>query len=151
MDFLKIILISAAPLIEQRGAIPVGILVYKMHPLTVFALSYLGSLLPVPFILVLFNIVFEWMKKFKFFSIINRYIQNKLDRGSKKIERYKEIGLIILVAIPLPTTGLWTGSAVASFLGLEIKKSFIYIATGGLISAVLITVLSLIFPAAVGH
>lgn len=151
MDFLKIILISAAPLIEQRGAIPVGILVYKMHPLTVFALSYLGSLLPVPFILVLFNIVFEWMKKFKFFNIINRYIQNKLDRGSKKIERYKEIGLIILVAIPLPTTGLWTGSAVASFLGLEIKKSFIYIAVGGLISAVLITVLSMVFPAAVGH
>ena len=151
MEIIKIFLISAAPLVEQRGAIPIGILSYNVNPIVVFAVSYLGSLFPVPFILLLFNVIFDWMKRFKFFNVINRYIEKKLDRGSKKIEKYKEIGLIILVAIPLPTTGLWTGSAVASFLKLDFKKSFIYIALGGIISAVLITILSLVFPAAVGH
>ena len=146
MDILKIILISAAPLSEQRLAIYLGIHTYELDPILVMIFSFLGSLLPVPFILFFFNIIFEWMKRFKFFRIINNYIENKLDRGSKKIEKYKEIGLIILVAIPLPTTGLWTGSAVAAFLKLDIKKSFMYIAIGGVISAVVITILSVTFP-----
>jgi uncharacterized membrane protein len=151
MDLLKVFLISAVPLIEQRGAIPVGILMYKINPLTVFIVSFLGSLFPVPFILILFNIVFEWMKKFKFLSKFNNFVDKKVRKGSEKIERYKKIGLIIFVAIPLPTTGLWTGSAVAAFLGLDFKKSFLSVALGGIISAAIITALSIIFPAALGH
>jgi uncharacterized membrane protein len=151
MDLLKVFLISAVPLIEQRGAIPIGILMYKISPLTVFIVSFLGSLFPVPFILILFNIVFEWMKKFKFLSKFNNFVDKKVRKGSEKVERYKKIGLIIFVAIPLPTTGLWTGSAVASFLGLDFKKSFLSVALGGIISAAIITALSLIFPAALGH
>jgi uncharacterized membrane protein len=151
MDLLKVFLISAVPLIEQRGAIPVGILMYKINPLTVFIVSFLGSLFPVPFILILFNIVFEWMKKFKFLSKFNNFVDKKVRKGSEKIERYKKIGLIIFVAIPLPTTGLWTGSAAAAFLGLDFKKSFLSVALGGIISAAIITALSIIFPAALGH
>ena len=55
------------------------------------------------------------------------------------------------MAIPLPTTGLWTGSAIASFLGLDFKKSFLYIAGGGIISAVAITILTSVFPAFLGY
>lgn len=151
MDLIKIFIISAAPLIEQRGAIPVGILTYNINPFVVFIVSYLGSLFPVPFILLLFNTIFEWMKRYKVFNIVNGYIERKLNKGSEKIEKYKELGLLILVAIPLPTTGLWTGSAVAAFLKIDFKKSIIYIALGGLISAVLITILSIVFPKALGY
>ncbi len=144
---LEVMIISAVPLIEQRGAIPIGIIVYGLNPYAVFAASFLGSLIPVPFILLLFNVIFEWMKRFKFFSAINKYIERKLDKGSKKVQKYEKIGLILFVAIPLPTTGLWTGSAVAAFLKLDFKKSFIYIAIGGIISATIITFLSVVFPA----
>jgi uncharacterized membrane protein len=151
MNYLKVILISAVPVIEQRGAIPLGILLYDMNPVLTCALSFLGSLLPVPFVLLLFNIVFDWMKKIKFFNLFSRYIQKKLDKGSKKVEHFKYWGLLIFVAIPLPTTGLWTGSAIASFLGLDFKKSFLYIAGGGIISAVAITILTGVFPAFLGY
>ncbi|HOJ09636.1 MAG TPA: small multi-drug export protein [Clostridiales bacterium] len=151
VNLLKIIFISAVPLIEQRGAIPVGILAYKLSPIVVFAASFLGSLLPVPFILLLFNVIFEWMKKFKFLSKLNDFIENKVRKGSVKVERYKELGLIIFVAIPLPTTGLWTGSAVAAFMGLDFKKSFLCVAIGGIISAIIITLISILFPAMLGY
>lgn len=151
INLIKIIFVSAVPLIEQRGAIPIGILVYKYNPLTVFCASFLGSLIPVPFVLLLFNIIFQWLKKFKFLGWFNNFVENKVRKGSAKISKYKEIGLIIFVAIPLPTTGLWTGSAIAAFLGLDFKKSFFYIALGGIISAILITGISLIFPAFLGY
>lgn len=151
VDYIKTILISATPIFEQRGAIPAGILIYNLNPFVVFLISYIGSLLPAPIILLFFNIIFDWMKRFKFFNLINRYIERKLDKGSKKIDRYKNIGLLIFVAIPLPTTGVWTGSAVASFLGLDLKKSFMYIAAGAFISAIAITILSIVFPAFLGY
>ncbi|NSW90864.1 MAG: small multi-drug export protein [Firmicutes bacterium] len=151
VNLLKIVFISAIPLIEQRGAIPVGILVYKFDPLVVFFASFLGSLIPVPFILLLFNIIFDWMKRFKFLSWFNNFVENKVRKGSAKVEKYKEIGLIIFVAIPLPSTGLWTGSAIAAFLGLDIKKSFLCIALGGIISAIAITIITIVFPALLGY
>lgn len=146
MNILKIFLISAVPLIEQRGAIPYGIFVLNMNPALVFVVSYLGSLLPVPFILFLFNALFDYMKKLKFLASFNNFIDNKVKKGAKKIEKYAELGLITFVAIPLPTTGLWTGSAAAAFLGLDKKKSFLFIALGGLISAITITLLCIYFP-----
>lgn len=150
MNLLKVFFISAVPLIEQRGAIPIGIIGYNINPYIVMFVSFLGSLLPVPFILLLFNKIFTWMKKYKRLEKINNFIENKLRKNSGKMEKYKEIGLIIFVAIPLPTTGLWTGSAVASFLGLDFKKSFICTALGGVCSAVIITILSVVFPAVLG-
>jgi uncharacterized membrane protein len=151
MDLLKIFIISAIPLIEQRGAIPVGIIIYGINPLAVFIVSFLGSLFPVPFVLLLFNTIFSWMKRYRYFRIINSYIERKLDKGTKKVEKYKELGLLIFVAIPLPTTGLWTGSAIASFLNMDFKKSFIFVALGGVISAVVITIISVVFPALLGY
>ena len=151
MRFLEVFLVSAVPVIEQRGAIPLGILVYKLDPLIVFVISFLGSLLPVPFVLLLFNVILKWMKRFKIFSGFTAFVENKVQKGSKKVEKYKELGLIIFVAIPIPTTGLWTGSAIAAFLGLDFKKSFFCVALGGIISAIIITILSIVFPALLGY
>lgn len=151
ISILKIFFISSVPLIEQRMAIPVGIFFYKVNPLITFLISYLGSLLPVPFILLLFNYLYNWMKKYNLFKGIVNIIDNKIRKNQGKLEKYKELGLITFVAIPLPTTGLWTGSIIAAFLGLDFKKSLICTAIGGLISAMLITLISLIFPAMLGY
>lgn len=151
MNLLKVLFWSAVPIIEQRGAIPLGIIVYKMNPLIVFAVSLIGSLIPVPFILLLFNKIFNWMKKYKIFSGINNFIENKLQKNSGNMIKYKELGLIIFIGIPLPTTGLWTGSAVSAFLGLDRKKSFFCALIGGVMSAILITLISLTIPALLGY
>jgi uncharacterized membrane protein len=88
-----------------------------------------------------------WMKKYEFFSKINEFIEKKINKNSKHMEKYKEVGLITFIAIPLPTTGVWTGSAVAAFLNLDFKKSVLCATMGAIISAALITIASMFFPA----
>lgn len=150
MKLLYIFLISMVPLIEQRGAIPVGIIGYHLNPWVVFLVSLLGSFVPAPFIYLFFNAIFSWMKKVRQLKKFTDFIENKVQNGSKKLEKYKEIGLITFVGIPLPTTGLWTGTAIAAFMGLDFKKSMLCVFFGGIISAVIITVLSVVAPAILG-
>ena len=146
-EFFKVLILSMVPLIEQRGAIPLGIIGYNLNPFAVFAVSFLGSLLPVPFILFFFSYIFEWLGKTKILKWFYDFIERKVEKGRSKVEKYEKWGLILFVAIPLPTTGLWTGSAVAAFLKMDKKKAAIYIIIGGLISAAVITALTMIFPA----
>jgi len=141
---IEVFILSAVPLIEQRGAIPLG-LYYDINPVLVFFTSFLGSLLPVPFILLLFNKIFDWMKRYKFFAKINNYIENKINKNSAKMEKYEEIGLITFIAIPLPTTGVWTGTVVASFLKFDFKKSMFCAAAGAAISAFILTLSLTVF------
>ncbi len=139
------------PLIEQRGAIPVGILGYHLNPWLVAVVSLIGSFIPAPFIYFFFNKIFAWMKTIKLFDKFTNFVEKKVQKGSKKLEKYKEIGLVTFVGIPLPTTGLWTGTAVAAFMGLDFKKSMVCVFLGGIVSAILITVLSMVAPALVGR
>lgn len=148
---LKLFLLSAVPLTEQRATIPMGIILYKINPALVFIVCLLGSMLPVPFILLLFNAIFDWMKKYKIFNKVNKIIEKKIDKNSAKMEKYKEIGLITFIAIPLPTTGIWTGSVVAAFLKLDFKKSLFCAAVGGIISAFVLTLISMCIPGLLGY
>lgn len=138
------------PLIEQRGSIPVGIIGYHLNPLLVFLVCLLGSFAPMPFVYLFFNRILDFMKKIKQLKRFTDFVENKVQKGSKKMEKYKEIGLIAFVGIPLPTTGLWTGTAVAAFMGLNFKKSMVCVFLGGVISAVIITILSVVAPAILG-
>ena len=150
MQLLKIFLISMVPLIEQRGAIPVGIIGYHLNPITVFLVSLIGSFVPAPFVYLFFNKILAWMKTVKMLHKFTDFIDKKIKKGAKQVEKYMEIGLTIFVGIPLPTTGLWTGSAIAAFLGLDFKKSMICVFLGGIISAVIITIVSMVAPAILG-
>jgi len=86
------------------------------------------------------------MKTIKQFDKITSFIDKKVQKGAKKVEGYMEVGLIAFVGIPLPTTGLWTGSAIAAFLGLDFKKSMACVFIGGVISATIIAILSVLAP-----
>ena len=146
---MKILLISflmsAVPLIEQRGAIPYGI--FSGQPAwQVFLVSLAGSILPVPFILLLFNQIYQWLLKWQFFDRVVKHIDKKIAKNQATFEKYEELALIIFIAIPLPTTGLWTGSAIASFLKLDFKKSLFCAVLGGIISATIITALCVLIP-----
>ncbi len=151
---MKILLISflmsVVPLIEQRGAIPYGI--FSGQPAwLVFLVSLAGSLLPVPFILLLFNQIYQWLLKWQFFDRVVKHIDKKIAKKQATFEKYEELALIIFIAIPLPTTGLWTGSAIASFLKLDFKKSLFCAVLGGIISATIITALCVLIPGLFKH
>jgi uncharacterized membrane protein len=90
------------------------------------------------------------MRKFRRLDFLTGFIDRKVRAGSKKIERYKELGLILFIGVPLPMTGLWTGSAIAAFLGLDFKKSLLCAMLGGVISALAVTAASVFFPALFG-
>jgi uncharacterized membrane protein len=144
--YLQIFLLSAVPLIEQRGAIPLGFIHGGVHPLLIFVLAVAGSMLPVPFILLLVEKVYAWMEKYPKFSRIIKMIDKKVATNQHKFDKYKEIALITFVAIPLPTTGLWTGSLIAAFLKFDFKRSMLCMLLGGIGSATIITIICIVAP-----
>ena len=147
MDWLKILLMSAVPLIEQKVAIPLGINVYNINPISVFLLSFIGSLLPVPFVLICFNKIFEWLGRYKVFSSVYNLIDRKISKNRARFEKFEEIALITFIAIPLPTTGIWTGTTVAAFLKLDFKKSVMCAVIGSFLCGLIVTGIALAFPA----
>jgi uncharacterized membrane protein len=143
---VQVAVISMIPVFEQRASIPIGILGYDMNPLLVFAIAFFASLIPSPFIILFFNRLYEFLERYKIFKPIYKFLENKINKNSKKIELYKEIGLILFVAIPLPTTGVWTGSLLTAVFRLERKKAFLCIMIGAFISATVITLVCLFIP-----
>ncbi len=136
--YLYVFLLSMVPIIEQRGAIPLGFAL-GLHPIATLFISLAGSLVPSPFILWAFNAIYAWMHRFRIFAGFLKVVDGKIRKNTPKIEKYKELGLIVFVGIPLPTTGIWTGSAVAAFLGLNTWKSLLCALIGGTLSAIVIT------------
>ena len=142
---------SAIPLTEQRAAIPLGIWAMGLPPLPVMIVSLFGSMLPAPFILLFFNTVINYLRRFSALNFFTGFIDRRVRAGSKKVELYKEAGLILFIGIPLPMTGLWTGSAIAAFLGFGMKKTLACAFLGGVLSALAITAASVFFPSLFGY
>ena len=138
--FLMTFAISMVPIVELRGGLPIGLASGLDYPIALIA-SVLGNMLPVPFIIFFIEKIFEWMRKHmpKLDGLVTK-MEQKADKNKDTIEKYGYIGLIILVAIPLPGTGAWTGSLVAALMGLEPKKAFPCIFLGVIIAAVIVTI-----------
>jgi len=150
MSIFELFIYSAVPFTEQRVTIPLGIIYYDLPPLYITTICFLGALLPAPFILLLFSKAYNAALGIKIFDPLKGFIDRKVRKKSKRFELYKEIALITFVGIPLPGTGVWTGSVIAALLGLDLKKSMLCIITGNLISAVILLILSLLFPFVLG-
>lgn len=134
----KLMLLAAVPIIELRGAIPAG-MVMGLDPLTSAIVSFIGSMLPVPFILFGMRPVIEFMRRFKWAEKFLDWLINRTVKRAKNFDKYSFYGLMVFVAVPLPTTGVWTGSMAASLFGMRIKRSFLAIMLGNLIAAFLVT------------
>ncbi|MCQ2455168.1 MAG: small multi-drug export protein [Clostridia bacterium] len=140
---IKTFLISMVPVIELRGAVPVAI----HDGLNIWAalfISIIGNLLPVPFIILFVRNIFAFLRKH--FSKLNGVITKLEKRAEKKSEtvlKYAFWGLFVLVAIPLPGTGAWTGALVAAMLDMRLKKAFPSIALGVVAAGLIMTILSL--------
>ena len=137
-----VVIVSAMPVSELRGAIPIGIML-GLPPVKVFVLAIIGNLIPVLPLLYFLEPVSERLRKFPVFKKFFDWLFERTRKKSKIIEKYELLGLIILVAIPLPMTGAWTGCVAASMLKLQKKLSFFAVAAGVAIAAVIVTILTL--------
>ena len=115
---LAVILCSMIPIIELRGAIPVGWFIFDMPWWQSFLFAVIGNMIPVPFILFFIVWVLGVMKRcpWNWVQKIALWIENKAQKGAAKLKHGAYIGLFLFVAIPLPGTGAWTGALVAALL-----------------------------------
>ena len=139
-NYLWVFLISMVPIVELRGAIPVGATLGNEWLLNMIA-AVAGNLLPVPFILLFIRHVVEWMKKTRFHRVAE-WIEAKSSKHSAKVMKYATFGLFLFVAIPLPGTGAWTGALVASMLDMRMKYAIPSIAAGVVAAAVIMSLAS---------
>lgn len=136
-----VMLTAALPIIELRGAIPVGISL-GLSPIHATIISFIGSMIPVPFILFTIRPIFNYLKKTKYFKKLVHKLTNKSLNKSGKIQKYGAWGLLVFVAIPLPGTGVWSGSLIAALLDMRFKWAFPAIFVGNAIAGIIIMALS---------
>lgn len=136
--WLTVFVISLLPLLENRGGM-IAAKLLNMDLLKAFGLSCLGSILPVPLILLFIRRIFALLRRRKGFDRLIRRFEARAEKNRDKIMRYEQWGLLLFVAIPLPGTGGWTGALMAALLDIPPKKAFPIIAIGVLIAGFIMT------------
>ena len=137
---LTVFLLSLMPIIELRGGILAAKLL-QLDMLPAFFICLVGTILPTPFILLFINKIFDWMRNTRLVKLVDR-LEAKGRSKFDKINRYKTLGLLVFVAIPLPGTGAWTGSLAAALMKMDFKSAMISVAGGTLVADILMFVLS---------
>ena len=138
-----VFLCSMIPIIELRGAIPMGA-IFGLPWWQSYLLSVLGNMLPIPFILLLIRAVIAWMakSKVKFFNNIADFLLKRVEKRREQIEKYSFWGVCLFVAVPLPVTGAWTGSLVAAMIDMKFWKAFLSCLFGVMIAGVIVTLIT---------
>lgn len=115
-------LISMLPVVELRGAVPVGVAL-GIESWKLYIIAVLGNMVPIPFVLWLARPIINFFLNSRIFKKIGQWLHNKVEKNTDKIVKYGTWGLFLFVAIPLPGTGAWTGALVAALIDLRIKKA----------------------------
>lgn len=134
---LTVFVISLMPVLELRGGL-VAARLLEMDVLRAFFFCFVGNMLPIPFILLFIRKIFDWMRKWKHFGKIIVKLEEKAEKHRKTIEKYGVWGLLILVAIPLPGTGAWTGALVAAIMDIRMRRALPVIAIGVFIAGLIV-------------
>lgn len=146
--------LALLPIFELRGAIPFGMSTQiwgenALTPLSSFLTSFLATSLVVPIIYFIFTPILNLFKKTKLFKKIAERFENRIKEKSNKMENSntlkKMIGVFLFVAIPLPLTGVYTGTCVAVVLGLNFYETLISCVGGNFIAGIIMLLFSTIF------
>jgi len=136
---LSTFFISMVPVIELRGGLPYGITLGLDYPI-VLVMAVLGNMVPVPFIIIFIRRIFAWLRRISpLCERIVSTLERKAHLKGKTVQKYSTLGLCILVAIPLPGTGAWTGALVAAILDMRLKRAIPSIFLGVCIAAAIMT------------
>ncbi len=137
---LAVFLVSMIPLIEERGGLLLARLLNLPLKEAVFWCVF-GNILPIPFLLFGTKKLFHWMANHHLSKIVDHFY-DKAQKNKERIEKYEILGLMLFVGIPLPGTGAWSGSVIATILDLDVKKASISILLGVAMAAVIMTLVS---------
>ncbi len=142
-SLLMVLGMAMLPVIELRGALPMGLGLGLPVP-AAFAAAVIGNMIPVPFIILFINRVFRFLSQnVAFLRNLLARIERRAMSKKAVIDRYELLGLFILVAIPLPGTGAWTGALVAALLDIRIKRAILPIFLGVLTAGVIVLLVSM--------
>lgn len=134
-------LVAMVPVLELRGAIPIGV-AGGLSPLAAMGIAIVGNIVPVPILILFTRQVFQWLKRWPRVRRVIEHLEHRAAEKSRVVERYAWWGLCILVAIPLPGTGAWTGALVAAVLGMRLKNALPAILLGVILAAFIVTCLT---------
>lgn len=142
---LAIMIMAALPVTELRGALPIGILVYKLPLVWAMFWTIIGNMLPVYFLLIFFEKAANWIRPRS--EKADQFLTWLFDRTRRKleanVEKYGHWALTLFVAIPLPVTGAWTGALAAFVFGMPKQKAFLAILFGAMIASVIVAAITL--------
>jgi uncharacterized membrane protein len=130
---------AMVPVVELRGAIPYGVVAGLSVPVA-FVLAVIGNLVPIPVLVLFTRKVFEWLRRMSagLDRVVSR-LEAKAEKNKEVVLKYQFWGLVLLVAIPLPGTGAWTGALVAAMMDMRLKRAMPAITLGVLIAGVIVT------------
>ena len=131
------VLVAMIPVVELRGAIPVGVSL-GLDYWVAFCAAVVGNMIPVPFIILFIERIFKWLRKSEKIGKLIDKLEAKAHAKGRLVEKYKVLGLCLLVAIPLPGTGAWTGALVAAILDIPLKKAIPTIVLGVVIAGLIV-------------
>lgn len=132
-------LVSMVPVVELRGGIPFGVALGLTH-WEAWLAAVIGNMLPLAFIVAYIRQIFQWMRvRMPSLDRLVDQLERKAHLKGRKVTKYKYLGLMIFVAIPLPGTGGWTGALVAAFLDMPLRRALPALFFGVLIAGFLVT------------
>lgn len=133
--------VAMVPVLELRGAIPFG-LALGLPASLVYVISVIGNLIPVPAIMLFIRTLFRWLRRRPWWGEKIDKLENRAHLKGRLVRKYRIPGLILLVAIPLPGTGAWTGALVATLFDIRIGVALPAILAGVLIAGGVMTAVS---------
>ncbi|MBQ7677327.1 MAG: small multi-drug export protein [Lachnospiraceae bacterium] len=138
---LCVFIISMMPILELRGGL-LAAWSLNVPITTAIPICIIGNIIPIPFILLFIRQVFEWAKKVSFLRGIVERLEARAMKKSADVANYEFLGLMLFVGIPLPGTGAWTGSLIASLLEMDVKKAVVAELLGIALATVIVSVFS---------
>lgn len=153
VKYILIFFISMVPIIELRGAVPIGI-TWGLNEYITLGICVIGNLIPVPFIYLFGRKILEWGSKLKHGSGLFKWVLQKGEKAGQKLTNNAKskgpfLALMLFVGIPLPGTGAWTGTLAASMLDFGAKKSAKAVMAGVLMAGVIMLIISLLAKAGI--
>lgn len=139
------VIIAMLPVAELRGSIPIAISIYNLNPALAYVLSVAGNIIPAILIIWFLGPVSGFLidRSAVFKKFFDWLFSKTRHKFSGKYKKWGELALVIFVAIPLPMTGVWTGSVAAFLFGIPKKKSLVLMTLGAMIAGLIVTLATL--------
>lgn len=141
---LVVLVVSMLPIVELRGAIPVGEVLFRLPLWKTLLISIAGNMVPIFLVVLLLERLVVWLGRVAVFRRFFEWLFRRTRSRSGVIARYEFWGLAVFVGIPLPGTGAWTGAVAAVVMGLPYWRSLLAIFLGVLMASAVVTMLSIL-------